>query len=421
MPLWWPFFLLVGCGNQPPEEGSDTGRSDLLSRVSSEVMDRILDMGPLGPMPEDPTNRWADSLEAATFGQHLYFDNRLSLDGTVSCASCHNPEHAGADRSPTRDGIGTGVLNAPTTWNAGYQRWFFWNGRADSLWAQALGPLENQREHASNRTDIARLVSNDPQLKTMYEDLFGSLPDLSDTNRFPSGAKPDTADTSAMNAWSSMDALDQETVTEVFVHVGKSLAAYQGKLVLGPIRLDTFLDEYRTSGEIPPGTLDASEIRGLILFADHGQCHFCHAGPLFSNREFHNIGLASDTVDYGRFQGITQLLESEFNGASVWSDSPDYGASRILPLVQSDEQLGQFRTPSLRNVSRTAPYMHDGTRANLEQVVAFYNEMSETSPFGHREELLEPLYLSEQDRKDLVAFLTTLDADPPENSWTQAP
>jgi len=372
-------------------------------------------------MPEDPTNRWADNPEAAALGQRLYFDDRLSMDGTVSCSSCHKPDHAGADTSPTSDGLGIGLKNSPTTWNASYQRWFFWNGRADSLWAQALGPLESSREHASNRTDIARVLHDDDQLKTMYEDLFGPLPDVSDSTRFPAGAKPDPDDPDAMAAWNSMSSLDQEAVTEVFVHVGKSLAAYQRKLVLGPTRLDSFLDDYQTSGQAPESWLSDSETRGLILFAGHGQCHFCHAGPLFSNREFHNIGLAGDTVDYGRFQGITQLLESEFNGASVWSDAPDYGASRILPLIQSDEQLGQFRTPSLRNVSKTAPYMHDGSRANLEQVVAFYNEANETSPFGHREELLQPLYLSDQDREDLVAFLGTLDAEPPDDSWTQAP
>ena len=159
----------------------------------------------------------------------------------------------------------------------------------------------------------------------------------------------------------------------------------------------------------------------MVLFADHGQCHFCHSGALFSNREFHNIGLASKTLDYGRFQGITELLQSEFSGASSWSDDPEYGAARILPLVQSDEQLGQFRTPSLRNVSLTAPYMHDGSQATLADVIRHYNEMAEAPPFGHREEILDPLYLSEQDQADLLAFLLTLEAPPPPESWTQSP
>ena len=417
--LWAPF-LWLGCGNPPPSL-VDTGAADPLAGVQGAVFERIMEMGPLGPQPVDPTNRWADDDDAAALGQYLYFDTRLSSDGNVACASCHSPSHGGADTGPTSDGAGTGVMNAPTTWNGGYQRWFFWNGRADSLWAQALGPLESAREHGSSRTDIARAVYDDPKLRLMYEVLFGALPDLSDTRRFPRGAMPSLEDSDASKAWASMNPADQQAVTEVFVSVGKALDAYQRKLTLGPTRLDGFLEDYKSGTQPQQPLLTESEVRGMVLFADHAQCHFCHSGALFSNREFHNIGLASETLDYGRFQGITELAQSEFNGASPWSDDPAYGAARIVPLVQSDEQLGQFRTPSLRNVSQTAPYMHDGSRATLSEVIGHYNEVNEVPPFGHREEILEPLYLSVQDQADLVAFLLTLEAPPPPESWTQSP
>ena len=150
----------------------------------------ILAMGELGDPPPDPTNAVADDPRAARLGQFLFFEQRLSGTGTIACATCHEPGRSWTDGREVAEGLGTLTRHTPSLWNVAYNRWFFWDGRADSLWSQALSPLEHPDEHGGSRLQYAHLVHGDPELRAAYERVFGPLPELEDTERFPPEGRP---------------------------------------------------------------------------------------------------------------------------------------------------------------------------------------------------------------------------------------
>ena len=165
---------------------------------------------------------------------------------------------------------------------------------------------------------------------------------------------------------------------------------------------------------------------GLALFVGPGNCTLCHSGPELSDREFHNLALGtrdwlSTEPDYGRYAGIPRLKEDIFNGAGAYSDDPEAGAYKIDHIALTDEQIGQHKTPSLRNVALTAPYMDGGHFEDLDAVLHFYNTLDEEGGEGHREEILVPLELDDQQIADLRAFLESLTGDAPDAAWTTPP
>ena len=376
----------------------------------------------LSPPPalrDDPTNRVADDDAAARFGQRLYFDTALSSTGEVACATCHDPELGFADGIELAEGVGTAGKHSPTVLDSARNRWFFWDGRADTAWTQATGPWESPVEHDSSRLEIAHHLATDVVLRPEYEAIFGALPPMEDSTRFPARGRPipDDLDHPDQVAWASMTADDQDAVTEVFVNAAKAVAAYERKLVTGPSRFDDHVAGVTT--------LHDDELLGLRIFlANH--CVLCHAGPELSDREFHNLLLpvpawVADPDDYGRYAGIVKLQANPLSGGGAWSDAPDDAATRISQLALTEEQVGQFKTPTLRNVGRTAPYMHAGHFAELEDVVAFYSALDEQGGVGHREEFLAPLDLDEDEQAALVAFLRSLDGTLPDAEWLTAP
>lgn len=395
------------CG---PDEEVDT---------SDPIWEAVRTLSPLGELPDDPTNRVYTSETAAALGGLLFNDTRLSANGEVSCSSCHDPEHGFSDDSTLSEALGTTLRHTPSVLNAGWNRWYFWDGRADSLWAQALQPLEDPEEHGFSRLELAHLVANDDELSSKYEEVFGIFPDISDTERFPEFGRPipSEPDDPAAQAWDTMSEADQDTVNTVFVNLGKAIAAHERTLT----RLNAPFDEYvaaKRANEADADNLLSEEARlGMTLFVDDAGCINCHSGPTLSDLQFHNIGLSTapwmDPTDLGRYSGITTLLEDPFNGMGSWSDAPEVGAEKLLYLTTDLDKLGQFKTPSLRNISLTAPYMHSGQLATLEEVVAFYNNANLQPSVGHREELLVPLGLSESEQAALVAFLESLTGEAP--------
>ncbi|MCL4211634.1 MAG: hypothetical protein KJZ68_13350, partial [Phycisphaerales bacterium] len=141
-------------------------------------------------IPPDPTNRFADDPRAAHFGQYLFFDTRFSANGQVSCATCHDPAKGFADGLPLGKGLAELTRHSMTLWNVGRNRWFFWDGRIDTLWAQALQPFENAMEMGTNRVRVVRQIASDPVLREAYEALFGSLPGGEAMSQFPPDARP---------------------------------------------------------------------------------------------------------------------------------------------------------------------------------------------------------------------------------------
>ena len=431
-------WLAAGCGGAASEP-------DLPPLVPEPFTDaevaELLRLSPLPPPPPDPTNRLADDPGAARFGQRLFFDPRLSKTGATSCATCHDPEQAWGDGQPLAEGILPLVRHSPTLWNVAHQRWFFWDGRTDSLWAQALVPLESPLEHASSRLQIAHLIHDDPQLRAEYEALFGAMPELDDEERFPARGRPVPEDDHAhklaaeherraaesgqghthgpgshfyhphQRAWDSMTEADREAVTGIFVNVGKSIAAFERRIVAGDSPFDRFVAGIRERDLAKIAALDESARRGAKLFLAEAACVTCHDGPTFSDKEFHDIGIppgdGGEADDPGRQRGIDLVRNDPFNGVGPWADDPESLMRYKIDLLPTHVHAGQeFKTPSLRNVAVTAPYMHHGQLATLEEVVRFYSTLEDARP--RREKILRPLNLTDDEQRDLIAFLEAL-------------
>src|SRR5688572_26786548 len=194
---------------------------------------RSMSLRELGPAPTDPTNRVADDPRAAELGRRLFFDARLSANGQVSCATCHIPEKEFQDGTPLAQGVG--VTNRRTMPIAGlaHSQFFFWDGRKDSLWAQALGPLESPVEHGGSREQYAKVIAT--HYRPDYEAVFGTIPALS----------------------------TRDEATAVFVNVGKAIAAYERTFEYGPSRFDRYVETLRDTGRAPQGVLSGDEVAGL--------------------------------------------------------------------------------------------------------------------------------------------------------------
>lgn len=387
--------------------GDDTGGLD-------RIRSRLMGMSPLGAIPADPTNAVADDPDAAWLGRWLYFDTRLSGSGEHACATCHDPALGFGDGLSFSVAAGTTSRHAPTVLDTAWNEWFFWDGRADSHWSQALKPLEADNEQDTTRLAVVHLIHDDAELRAGYEAVFGPLPDLSDLERFPASGRPVSGRPTDPDdiAWSGMTADDQDTVNRVYSNVGKAIAAYERLLVRTDAPFDTYVEGLIEDDADKQAAISEDAAAGARLFAGEGNCFFCHVGSNLSNGEFHNIGLAwvpgLDPDDLGRYDGITDLLADPFNGIGAYSDAPEQAEDKLLYLTQGPEQIGQFKVPTLRNVALHPPYMHGGQKADLTEVVTFYSELPEEPSWGHREDLMVELDWSDEQIAQVVAFLESL-------------
>jgi cytochrome c peroxidase len=370
-------------------------------RFNPEDHDLIAAMGNApGAPPRDPTNDHADDAGAAALGRALFFDAALSPSGKVACASCHDPMKQLADGLPRSTG---GVLpvdrNAPAIALAAHQPWQFWDGRADSLWSQALGPFENAREFKSSRLFVDHVIA--ARYADAFQAVWGPLPDLADAARFPPSGAPGTPE------WQAMAAADQDAATRVFVDAGKSIAAFERTLRVVPSALDRY-----AGGDA--GALTARQKDGLLAFLRAG-CAQCHFGPRLTDDAFHAArfptGRTDGVADRGRIDGAAALVGGEFTAQSAWSDHR-VGA-RVAGLVALPSMLGQFKTPALRGVAGSAPYGHGGTLATLDDVLALHGAgLPPSSPaaVGDAEPWL--LAVDPASRAAVADFLGTLTAAP---------
>jgi cytochrome c peroxidase len=407
--------------------------------------------------PPDASNRFADDPRAARFGQKLFFETGFSgklLDGDndgsanalgkrgdtgkVSCAGCHVPDAGFLDNrtlgAQISLGAGWGLRRAPSLLDVGQAKLVMWDGRHDALYNQVFGPLESAVEMNGSRLFAAQVVFD--RHRADYEGVFGPLPPLDDTTRFPrltaeqSGCSPKKVDTSHVcngtthgmpNDGAEYDGLtpaDQHAVTEVIVNVGKAIGAYERLLACGPGRFDAWMHGKSDA-------LTRSERRGAQLFVGRGQCVRCHNGPFFSDQAFHVVGLKPTAVavvfvdadDHGAKVGIAAAQADPLNVRGPFSDGDD---GRLPTLPPDDRTEGAFRTPILRCVARRPSFMHTGQLTKLDDVVAFFARGGD--PFGYfgtRE--LAPLALDARDQRDLVAFLGTLDGEGPPPSLRSKP
>lgn len=280
--------------------------------------------------------------QSVSLGRKLFFDPILSDDDTVSCASCHQPEHGFA--SPDAKAIGVrgrvGKRNAPSLFNKAYAKHLFWDGRSDSLEDQALQPLTNPDELGSDLDLILGKLQKSEEYVALFEEAF--------------------------------ETPDQESAVTA-ENLGKAIASFERTLILGNTRVDRFhAADYEA--------LNQAARQGMWIFESRGRCWKCHNSETFSDQKFHNTG-----VSFGQKDRDTGRHEH----------------------TKNQEHRFQFKTPSLRGVAETAPYMHDGSVKTLRDVVEFYNQGgSPKDPLLSKD--IQPLNLTEQDVDNLVEFLKAL-------------
>jgi cytochrome c peroxidase len=308
----------------------------------------------------------------AALGRALYFDTRLSRDGTVACATCHDVSRGFSDRRPTAEGIDgkLGRRNSPSTLNAWLLQTQFWDGRAPLLEDQARLPITNPIEMGQpDEAAAVAAISKDEKYQKAFQDAYGHAVNMDD--------------------------------------IARALASFERTLVFLDAPFDRFV-----AGDVSAISDDAK--RGWALFQGKARCGACHqfnsANPLGSNNKFHNIGVSARHQDFEKL-AIRALAELEKSGnntevkdrLALETDLSELGRF-VVTLHRSD--IGAFRTSQLRNIGMTAPYMHDGSLSTLWDVMDHYNKGGEANPY--LDGGIEPLALSENEINQLVAFLFTL-------------
>ncbi len=295
---------------------------------------------PLGLLPirfpkDNPYNA-----EKRELGKLLYYDTRLSADGTVSCATCHNPANSFTDNKAVSDGIRgqKGGRSAPTVFNRAYSLAQFWDGRAASLEDQAIGPMANAIEMGNTHEAVVATVQKIPGYKPYFVKAFGS------------------------------DEINLD-------RIAKAIATYERTVLSGNSPYDRYKAGNKTA-------MSASQIRGMDVYFNKAKCDQCHEGINLTANSFHNLGVGTDKPepDEGRY--------------AVTKNPADWGA---------------FKTPTLREIARTAPYMHDGSLKTLEEVVDYYDKGG--IPNKNLDERMKPLKLTAQEKKDLVEFMKALNGE----------
>ena len=301
-------------------------------------------------------------------GRQLYFDTRLSADSTISCASCHDPSMGYSANTQTGVGIRDqkGGRNSPVSFNRILSGPQFWDGRADSLEAQAVGPIANPLEMGFTHEGVVQRLGEIPVYKQQFETVFGEL---------------------------SID------------RVGQAIAAFERALVTEPAPFDyyeqllpfTKMDEEDIADDeelaakyaaakagVEAHPMSDSAKRGRDLFFGKANCTACHVGANLADEKYHNLGVGMD------------------------KDEPDLGR---FVVTKDEKDKGAFKTPTIRNVAHSGPYMHDGSQATLEEVVEWYDKGGHPSP--RLSEKIKPLGLTPQEKADLVEFMKACTSDTP--------
>lgn len=301
-------------------------------------------------------------------GRTLYFDKRLSLDDTVSCATCHNPKFGFADGKKVAEGIQQkkGVRNSPTTLNTAFLDAQFWDGRAPTLEEQAKGPLVNPVEMGMPSHDaLVTKLRKIPTYRRGFQEVFGT---------------------------------EELTIDQL----AKVIAAFERTLNTFNSPFDRFIAGDKTA-------LSPSAQRGWELFQGKARCITCHefnaSYPFFTDNKFHNVGVAMKDVN---FEALARKAAIETDVARLAHEPGAAELGRYL-VTKQPRDIGAFKTPGLRNIALTAPYMHDGSEASLKSMIEFYDKGGVPNP--NLDGGIRPLGLSEQEREDLVELLKALTSD----------
>jgi len=335
--------------DQPSQAQSAAAKSGIRPVGKPVEIKAPLGLPPV-PIPADnpPTE------ETITLGRRLFYDPTISVDGTISCATCHAPQFAFSDNRPVSEGVGKkfGTRHAPTVINSAYSNLQFWDGRVASLEEQALGPMANPVEMAHTLDGVVKRLQADPNYPAMFKKAWGT---------------------------------DQITIEMV----AKSIASFERTVLAGDSPFDRFMYGHDSKALSPAAQ------RGMIVFMrkNKGNCRACHSFDkdysLFTDNEFHNLGVGADSRgnlnDVGRYA-----------------------------ITKNEDDMGCFKTPTLRNLANRGPYMHDGSFPTLKDALAHYVGGGNANPHLDREiHSLDALTLDE--REDLMQFLDSLNGKLPAN------
>ena len=389
-----------------------TSGADFFSEREVRVL-KSLSLSELGPVPESPSNRVADDPAAAKFGKSIFFDRNFSLDGTLSCASCHQPGKAYTDGLALAQGIKRTGRNTPTLLGVAYQRWFYWDGRRDSLWSQALIPFEAPSEMGGSRVGVVKRFLGNERYRRLYNEIFGELPKFALVD-LPDQASP-LGPLSYKNAWYRLPRRTQKSVNRVFANIGKAVEAFERTLTPRRTEYDEFVTILTESGqEIALETITEQAAKGIKLFTDidKTQCLRCHNGPMLTNGGFHNIGTGvfqGPNMDFGRMLGLRAVLLDEFNCLGKYSDAKQEECQAINYINKDKHQFlkGAFKTPTLRYLNTTAPYFHDGRYKTLSEAVSHYSSKKRKVESNLGPDI-ENIDLSDAEIDQMVEFLKLL-------------
>ena len=370
----------------------------------------------------------------------------MSKNGAISCATCHQPELSFTDGKKVAVGLDITDRNTPTIINSFAGEWFFWDGRAHSLEHQALQPIENPKEHGFTREKVYDLLVKN--YAEEYEALFGKLPLSSmpfeakhpfDTPPQPLSLELGAYGIATLNdgekqkefihqaarlkespqelfRWQSLG-LDlgqeepalysDEPINQVFRNVAKAIAAFERTVVANQSPFDRFLVNLNNGNDPSGAFVDGfgkQQWQGFGVFVGAG-CANCHHGPTLSDQQFHNIGLEFQGLSIGRAKGIRQVQASTTFSCQAFDFSNEACDELNYLRNEAIETVGAFKTPTLRNLLKTAPYMHDGRFESLEEVLEHYQNIVEKEPgIGHTSESLLNFELTESQEQDLILF-----------------
>ena len=307
-------------------------------------------------------------------GEALYFDKRLSIDGTVSCATCHDPANAFTDHSSVAIGVSKriGTRNAPTILNAMFSERLFWDGRAGSLEEQAKQPLTNSFEMGMGNNDaVVARVRSLPEYQKEFRRVFKG-----------EGISIDT--------------------------IAKAIAAYERTQLSGNSPFDRFI-----SGDA--NAISEAQKRGWELFRGKAKCIDCHSfsagSPFFTDFKFHNTGIVAKDTNFEHLSRLAKQMNDVVRGNSAPSlaHTPGFAELGRYLVTKQPKDIGAFKTPTLRDIELTTPYMHNGSEKTLIDVVRFYNRGGNAN--ANLDERMRPLNLNDEELNELVEFMRALTSD----------
>ena len=350
--------------------------------VPADLRTRILRHGPWPvAFGRDPSNQVSGHPAAVEFGYRMFREPRMSSNGYVACISCHQTDRAFTDAIARAQGLAPVGRNTPALANLRLMHWYGWGGASDSLWMASLRPMLDAREFGSDAARVAHVVRVGDGLACRYRRSFGALPAAHADER-------------------------------VMINVAKAIAAFVETLTTGRTPFDQFRDALARGNVGAGASYPSAARRGAELFVGKGQCATCHAGPNFSDGAFHaaapHRALSAGAPDAGREVGLAEWRRSPYNRFSRFSDLKLRPSAAQSSATGDTATRGQFRTPTLRNVAVTAPYMHDGSVDTLFEAVGHHARPELLGEDDAQRSVPPPAALSAQETLDLVAFLETL-------------